>query len=147
MPLYEVVHSFPLSAIQKQRFATCVTEAHTRAFKTPSLFINVLFKYEDITKENYFVAGKVKRNCTNRIKALVRTSEARRKEHFDNLASEIENAWDQVLSDSVTCENSQQGQHNDTAYTQASRLIIVAFVPVISGRELGLTLPKVSRPV
>jgi phenylpyruvate tautomerase PptA (4-oxalocrotonate tautomerase family) len=98
MPFYQVFHSYPLSREQKDALATRITYLHSHTFKTPSLFVNVLFHPEDASDENYYMAASTRTNATNRILAMVRTSDKRTKADFDKLATKIEDAWWDVVS-------------------------------------------------
>ena len=60
--------------------------------------MNVLFHSEDASDENYFMAGSVRVNATNRILAMVRTSDKRTKADFDALAEKLENEWYDIVS-------------------------------------------------
>lgn len=93
MPFYQVFHSYPLSLTQKQSIASAITHLHSHKFKTPSLFVNVKFHAEDASEDEYFMAGQVRNNATNRILGMVRTSEQRTKKDFDELAEKVESAW------------------------------------------------------
>lgn len=98
MPFYQVFHSYPLSKAQKDRLATAITYLHSHTFKTPSLFVNVLFHAEDASDENYYMAATARINATNRILAMVRTSDKRTKADFDALAEKLENEWWDTVS-------------------------------------------------
>jgi phenylpyruvate tautomerase PptA (4-oxalocrotonate tautomerase family) len=103
MPFYQVFHSYPLSKPQKTRFAEAITKLHSHTFKTPSLFVNVLFHSEDASNGDYYMAGNVRVNATNRILAMVRTSEKRTKADFDALAEKLENEWYDTVSGEKVC--------------------------------------------
>ena len=104
MPFYQVFHSYPLDKIQKTRFAAAITKLHSHTFKTPSLFVNVLYTSEDASDENYYMAGTVRTNATNRILAMVRTGDKRTKADFDALAEKLENEWWNLLSGEKVCQ-------------------------------------------
>jgi phenylpyruvate tautomerase PptA (4-oxalocrotonate tautomerase family) len=103
MPFYQVFHSYPLDKPQKTRLASIITSLHSHTFKTPSLFVNVLFHAEDASDENYFMAGAARTKATNRILAMVRTSDKRTKADFDALAEKLEDEWWNVVSGEKVC--------------------------------------------
>lgn len=103
MPFYQIFHSYPLTKPQKNRLADAITSLHSRTFKTPSLFVNVLFHAEDASSENYYQAGSVCVSATNRVLGMVRTSDKRTKADFDALAEKIENEWWDVVSGEKVC--------------------------------------------
>ena len=49
------------------------------------------------------MAGSVRVNATNRILAMVRTSEKRTKADFDALAEKLENEWYDTVSGEKVC--------------------------------------------
>ena len=65
--------------------------------------MNVLFHSEDASNGDYFMAGSVRVNATNRILAMVRTSEKRTKADFDALAEKLENEWYDTVSGEKVC--------------------------------------------
>jgi len=146
MPFYQVFHSYPLDKPQKQRLASAITQLHSRTFKTPTLFVNVHFHDEDASNENYFMAGAARVNATNRIFAMVRTSDQRTKAHFDALAEKIENEWyDTVIGEKITegkDKGKRKGQDDETETQRgAKKLLFVVFHPMIAARENGVTIP------
>jgi len=149
MPFYQVHHSYPLTKDQKRKFAEAITKLHSYKFKTPSLFVNVIFHDEDASTEDYFMAGVPRPNATNRIIAIVRTSEMRTKKHFDELAEKIESAWFDVVTGEVQQEGKDKGKRipqeggGDETETnhEAKKLLFVVFTPMISARENGVVIP------
>ena len=133
-----------------------MTKIHSTAFGTPSLFVNVLFKPQDASEANYFVAGKPKETCTNRIVGMLRTSDKRTKADFDAVAEQIEKAWYEVVSGEVVedeekdtegkkgkeTKNGDGGEHSERL-TEARRLLFVAFYRMIAARELGTVIRTV----
>lgn len=146
MPFYQVVHSYPLDKAQKTRLAEAITKLHSHTFKTPSLFVNVLFHPEDASNENYYMAGTPRVNATNRIFAMVRTSDKRTKAVFDALAEKLENEWYNIVSGEKITEGKEKGKRkgeNDETENQrvAKKLLFVVFHPMIAARENGVTIP------
>ena len=153
MPFYQVFHSYPLSLPQKQSLASAITSLHSRKFKTPSLFVNVKFHAEDASEDEYFMAGQVRNNATNRIMAMVRTSEQRTKKDFDALAEKVESAWYDVVIGELQKEGKEEGKEtwkrageNEQTETDrnAKKLLFVVFHPMIAALENGVVIPGVS---
>jgi len=150
MPFYQVFHSYPLSLPQKQSLASAITSLHSRKFKTPSLFVNVKFHAEDASEDEYFMAGQVRNNATNRIMAMVRTSEQRTKKDFDALAEKVESAWYDVVIGELQKEGKEEGKEtwkrageNEQTETDrnAKKLLFVVFHPMIAALENGVVIP------
>lgn len=136
MPFYEVYHSYPFTDVQRQALATSITELHCAAFTTPSLFVHVRFIKHDATDGTYFMAGKPRVINTNRIISLVRTSPSRPKSAFDALAADIEKAWYEAL------KAPNGGPNDQSSDSEAMRLLLVIFTPMVSIRENGMTIPE-----
>jgi len=139
MPFYEVQHSYPLTAAQRQSFAQAITRLHSTTFLTPSLFVNVVFHHlpptttADSAGPTYFLAGEPTRHHPqgpNRILAMVRTSPQRTKAAFDALAAEIEAAWYVTVNDA-----------DDQEDRPAKKMHFVVFYPMLAARENGVTIP------
>jgi phenylpyruvate tautomerase PptA (4-oxalocrotonate tautomerase family) len=130
MPYYQVFHSHPLSAEQRQALASSITALHCSAFGTPSFFVHVQFTRENSHDEGYFLAGKPHHTNSNRIIGTVRVSASRSKSDFDTLAADIESAWDTVV----------EQQHGTASETK--RLLMVTFVPMVTIREGGMAIPE-----
>lgn len=148
MPLYEVQHSYPLTAKQYQQLAEKITHLHSTTFLTPSLFVHVKFTTHDASRNTYFLAGKPLTASTNRIIGMVRTSEKRTKKHFDDLAAQIEEAWYDVVSGKKIEEGKNEGKRKDEVddsegTRQAKKLIVVAFYSMVNIRENGHVVPSV----
>jgi len=146
MPLYQVNHSYPLTLSQKTTLAEAITKLHSRKFKTPSIFVNVKFHAEDASADEYFMAGQVRPNSTNRIDAMVRTSEKRTKKDFDELALKVESAWYDVVIGEVETEGSNKGKRKNVneqsdKTRDAVKLLFVVFHPMIAALENGVTIP------
>lgn len=146
--MYNVEHSFPLNSQQKANLAERITKLHATAFKTPSIFVQVKYFQEDASASNHYVGGEPQTESTNRITALVRSSAGRKKEHFDKLAEDIENAWYVVLGErSDDDEQEKNGTHHGTGSSptesQAKELLSLIFIGGLMGREKGLPLPEV----
>ena len=56
MPLYEVEHTIHLSPEQLDKLAEAITRIHTRAFTTPSLFVNI--RFTNVAQQVTYVGGK-----------------------------------------------------------------------------------------
>ncbi|KIV77221.1 hypothetical protein PV11_09036 [Exophiala sideris] len=131
-----IQHTIPLTAAQKHAIAQAITSLHSTTFVTPSLFVNVVFqqlKNSDDDDPTYFLAGEPTStpNGPNRILALVRSSPARSKQTFDDLAVKIENAWYDAIGDS----------HDK----QAKKMHFIAFYPMIAVRENGVAIPDAGK--
>ncbi|KAM3500172.1 hypothetical protein MY11210_009543 [Beauveria gryllotalpidicola] len=137
MPFYEVHHSYPLTNGQRQFVARSITDLHCAVFTTPSFFVHVQFVAHDINDRNYFMAGKPRTNNSNRIIGVVRTSPARKKSDFDALAAKIESAWYDALKEPDTA-----GQEIPGSDTDAQRLLMVTFLPMVAIREGGMAIPE-----
>jgi len=147
MPLYEVQHSWPLTTEQKTTLAESITKLHSRKFTTPSLFVNVQYHAVDASAGIYFVGGKPRLASANRIIAMVRTSEKRTKEHFDQLATKVEEAWYEVVNGNRKGEKGEATTNGETNREQseservAKELRFVVFYPMITAREVGIVIP------
>lgn len=149
MPFYSVEHSFPLTLHQKSQLATAITKLHSSKFLTPSVFVHVNFKSSDATDQNYFVAGTPRTDSTNRIVGLVRTSESRTQEHWQELAHDIEEAWYDAVNGEIIEGGKNEGKRkNALSDTQnvieAKKIRLVTFYPMIAVRENGDAIPQVS---
>lgn len=84
------------------------------------------------------MAGKPRLTNSNYVIGIVRTSPARPKSTFDDLAVHIENAWNETLGVSSLSERigSTQCDMDET------RLLMVTFTPMIAIREGGMTIPE-----
>ncbi|TWU75368.1 hypothetical protein ED733_000329 [Metarhizium rileyi] len=140
MPLYEVRHSYALTDVQREELAGAITQLHATKFATPSVFVHVRFILEDLSGGHYFMAGKRRYNNSNGITAYVRTSPARTKADFDQLAQHIEEAWYRVIG----ARPAEDGKLFPPD-TEESRLTAVAFFPILAARELGLTIPEAGK--
>jgi len=147
MPFYNVEHSFPLSLEQKSDFAERVTKLHAHTFTTPSIFVQVKYYQQDATVPNHFVGGKPKDESINRIIGYVRSSAERKKEHFDKLAEQIEDAWYIALGERAEAGEEDRFKNESTQQVKdAKELLSIGFVGGLVGREKGFTLPDVSSP-
>lgn len=151
MPFYSVEHSYPLNAAQKTQIAAAITRLHTAKFLAPSIFVHVKFTASDASDQNYFLGGKSQVLSTNRIMASVRTSASRTKEHFEELAEEIEKAWYDAVSGPVIEEGKDQGKrenavNDNESVTTAKQLRVVAFTGLVAAIENGNRIPAVSAP-
>lgn len=154
MPLYNIEHSYPLNPKQKADLAERITKLHAHTFTTPSIFVQVKFQHQDASAQNFFVAGSPIDVSINRIIAYVRSSSARKKEHFDKLAEEIENAWYVVLGERVEGDDEEDKKKKEKEQKESSEiekkakeLMSVAFVTGIIVREKGYTIPEVCLPM
>ncbi|KAF4340541.1 cis-3-chloroacrylic acid [Fusarium beomiforme] len=137
MPFYEVYHSCPLNQDQRQQLAQAITQLHCEAFKTtPAFFVHVRFFAEENSENVYFIAGRPHHLTSNRISGNVRTSAARSKEDFDELATKIEAAWYETLKLTPPTEKAAW-----TRDDEEKRLILVKFVPLVTIREAGMDAP------
>lgn len=145
MPFYNVEHSFPLTLEQKSHLADRITKLHAQTFTTPSIFVQVKYYQQDASSHNHFVGGKSRDETTNRIIAYVRSSAERKKEHFDKLAEQIENAWYIALGERAE-EGDEGKQKKETPQREkdAKELLSIGFVGGLVGREKGFLLPEVS---
>lgn len=145
MPIYEVYHSFPLTATERQHLATSITNLHCTAFTTPSFFVHVRFVAQDATDGTYYMAGKPRMENTNRIIGIVRQSPSRKKEDFDRLAVQIEDAWYAALKadddGSDAKVNGNDAGVDADRYDDLKRLLVVVFTPMIAIREGGMEIP------
>lgn len=144
MPYYNVEHSFPLNAHQKQDLAERITKLHAKAFTTPSIFVQVKFYQQDASTHNHFVGGVSRDETTNRILGFVRSSAERKKEHFDKLAQQIENAWYVALGERADEGEQEKKSETPQMAKDAKELLSVGFVGGLVGREKGFNLPEVS---
>ncbi|KIX99081.1 uncharacterized protein Z520_05542 [Fonsecaea multimorphosa CBS 102226] len=161
MPFYEIQHTYPLTRSQKHHFAQAITRLHSTTFLTPSLFVNVSFHRlqassprhaaaaatstanEDVDVDDedntYFLAGNpVPHNHAgpNRLLAMVRTSPARTKAVFDDLAAKLEAEWD------ATVLGPPPGKGKDNKVEKAAkRMHFIVFYPMVAARENGVTIP------
>ncbi|OAA39759.1 hypothetical protein NOR_06179 [Metarhizium rileyi] len=125
---------------QREELAGAITQLHATKFATPSVFVHVRFILEDLSGGHYFMAGKRRYNNSNGITAYVRTSPARTKADFDQLAQHIEEAWYRVIG----ARPAEDGKLFPPD-TEESRLTAVAFFPILAARELGLTIPEAGK--
>ncbi|KAH8812336.1 hypothetical protein F5884DRAFT_750645 [Xylogone sp. PMI_703] len=134
MPVYEVIHSYPLTKDQKARLAESITHLHSTKFHTPSLYVNIRFVPAEQTGD-FFIAGKpTVPTSPNRIMALVRVGSDRTKQMFDDLALKIMASWNEIVEydDSI---------HVETLQDKERKLHLVGFQGVITGVENGVLLP------
>ncbi|KAK5072654.1 hypothetical protein LTR64_004872 [Lithohypha guttulata] len=144
MPLYNVEHSYPLKGEQKAELAERITRLHSRTFTTPSIFVQVKFYSHDASAHNYFVAGKPKEECANRIIGFVRTSASRTKEQFDKLAEQIEDSWYIVVGQRVEGQTEDDKPQKDMPEKErkAMEIMSVTFIGGYMGREKGFPIPE-----
>ncbi len=143
MPLYNVEHSYPLTLEQKSDLAERITKLHSRTFTTPSIFVQVKYYQHDASAHNHFVGGKPKDETTNRIMGFVRSSAERKKEHFDKLAEQIENAWYVALGERADDGDQRKPKETPQREKDAKELLSIGFVGGLVGREKGFILPEV----
>jgi len=151
MPSYNVEHSFPLTLQQKSDLAERITYLHSRTFTTPSMFVQVKYYQYDASAHNHFVGGKPKDETTNRIIGFVRSSAERKKEHFDKLAEQIENAWYIALGERT--DDDEEGEQKDKKDKKetpqrekaAKELLSISFVGGLVGREKGFVIPEAGK--
>ncbi|OQU93893.1 hypothetical protein CLAIMM_00346 [Cladophialophora immunda] len=159
MPFYEVQHTYPLTRAQKHRFAQAITRLHSTTFLTPSLFVNVSFHRlsnpststshggagadaPDDEANTYFLAGEPVAHDhagPNRLLAMVRTSPARTKAVFDDLAAQLEAEWDQAVGMGAAAVAGTTAR--DQAERAAKKMHFIVFYPMIAARENGVTIP------
>lgn len=139
MPYYQVYHTYPLSLSQRQSIALSITNLHCSAFNTPAFFVHVTFSKQDLSSDDgtYFMAGKSHSANSNRIVALVRTSDSRTKDDFDKLAASIEDAWNGALR-----EENADGAEQVDGLDESKRLMMVVFTPMLAIREGGMAIPE-----
>jgi phenylpyruvate tautomerase PptA (4-oxalocrotonate tautomerase family) len=128
MPFYEIYHSTPLTLDQRQALATKITDLHCTKFTTPSFFVHVRFIPQDASDGTYFMGGKPRTACSNRIIGILRVSPKRTKSDFDSLSEMIEKAWYNVVKGSI----------QDTE----KRIMMVTFTQMITIREGGMAIPE-----
>ncbi|MCJ1305423.1 hypothetical protein MMC08_008237 [Hypocenomyce scalaris] len=97
MPLYEVEHTIHLSPEQLDKLAEAITRIHTRAFTTPSLFVNI--RFTNVAQQVTYVGGKPKR--ANRILASVRSGGGRSNDQFEKICKDITEEWDSIVGTSA----------------------------------------------
>ncbi|PWY94131.1 hypothetical protein BO94DRAFT_321678 [Aspergillus sclerotioniger CBS 115572] len=93
MPLYEVAHAASLSPGQKDSLAEAITDLHANRFKVPRWYINVTFT--DASVQTSYIGGR--QRITNRITARVRNGSTRSREAFNELCSDINDAWRRIV--------------------------------------------------
>ncbi|GAB1206182.1 hypothetical protein APSETT445_004864 [Aspergillus pseudonomiae] len=93
MPLYEVIHVAPLSPGQKDALAEAITDLHANRFDVPRWYILVTFT--DASVQASYIGGR--QRITNRITARVRNGPTRSRESFNELCSNINDAWRRVV--------------------------------------------------
>jgi len=150
MPMYEVHHSYPLNQVQKHQLANAITYLHSRTFVTPSFFVHVNFISHNASDQSYFVAGEPSVTSTNRIAGFVRTSPARTKSDFDNLAAKIESAWYDVVNGEMIEEGKDKGKRKaEVDQTErdreAKKLLVVRLTGMLATREQGITIPEAGK--
>ncbi|KAL4778643.1 hypothetical protein BJX76DRAFT_128293 [Aspergillus varians] len=129
MPLYEVHHCTPLDKSQRDNLAEAITHIHTRKFVTPGLFVNV--RFVDVSAEHNYIAGKER--AINRILAYVRTGGSRTTANFDDLAQQVQDAWDRIMVPRASTER------------QLNRVFVMG--AITTGVENGFLLPRAGRDV
>lgn len=128
MPFYEIYHSVHLTTEQRQALATQITDLHCTKFTTPSFFVHIRFIPQDTSDGTYFMGGKPRTSCSNRIIGILRVSPKRTKSDFDYLAEKIEKAWYDVIGGSI--EDLEK------------RIMMVTFTQMITIREGGMAIPE-----
>ena len=152
MPMYTVEHSFPLTTAQKTDLAERITKLHSTKFTTPSVYVQVKFQSQDPSHQNHFVAGKLRKQSSNRILAYVRAGSTRPQSAYEELAEQIENAWYVVLEERFegteedVKKKEKEAKESSEKEKSAKELLSVAFVPGLIGREKGYTWPEVCLP-
>ncbi|RSM19141.1 hypothetical protein CDV31_002062 [Fusarium ambrosium] len=126
MPLYEIEHCIPLSKEQRDELAQTITHIHTKKFSTPSLFVNV--RFTDVRDHCMYIAGQ--QRTSNRIFGVVRAGGPRTAESFDELAQQLEAAWDAVI-------NGGKRGHGDKEMK-----VVSIQGSITAGVESGLLLPR-----
>jgi hypothetical protein len=94
--------------------------------------VHTRFQAHDASDKAYFIAGKVRQDCTNRIIATVRTSPSRSKADFDALAEKIESAWYDAVKGEVIEEGKDKGKRKGEVdetevKANAERLLVSLF--------------------
>ncbi|KAL2866209.1 uncharacterized protein BJX67DRAFT_355976 [Aspergillus lucknowensis] len=125
MPLYEIHASTPLTKAQRDELAQTITQIHTRKFVTPSLFVNIRFL--DTSAEHNYIGGKPR--ATNRIVAYVRSGGPRTSEDFEDLALQVQGAWDRIVVRAERCKE-----------TELNRVFVMG--AIAAGVENGVLLPR-----
>ncbi|KAF6823874.1 hypothetical protein CPLU01_11183 [Colletotrichum plurivorum] len=102
-------------ANQRQSMAKAITDLHSTAFNMPAFFVHVNFVKQQAAPgdASYFMAGKPHSHNANRVVGMVRTSSTRTKEDFDELATRIESAWDQVVGGDERRQDGRRGKEID----------------------------------
>ncbi|KAJ9607633.1 hypothetical protein H2200_007711 [Cladophialophora chaetospira] len=148
MPVYQILHSFPLTRHQKDLLAERITVLHSTEYLTPSLFVNVNFVASKSTGD-FYLAGKPYnggKTAPNIISGTVRTSPKRTKERWEVFARRLEAAWYEVINGPK-----EQGETNGAnghsvelskEERRARKLHLVGFNGVITGIENGVILPS-----
>ncbi|KAM3453973.1 hypothetical protein MY4038_004681 [Beauveria bassiana] len=136
MPYYEVNHSLPLTDAQRQSLAQAITKIHATTFNTPTMFVNVRFVKEDLAQGNLFIAGVRETRTSNIIISYVRTSAARTKADFDQVAKELEDAWYDVVG-----KGAKTSEHPYLVEDPETRLHAIGMLPIVTAREAGFTIP------
>ncbi|KAF4436837.1 cis-3-chloroacrylic acid [Fusarium acutatum] len=139
MPFYDVHHSYPLNKDQRQQFAHAITQLYCKAYKTPTFFVHVRFFAEEDSENVYFISGR-SHLTSNRISGNVRVSPMRSKEDSDELAIKIEAAWYEMLKITSPAEKATWNSEDEQ-----KRLILVKFVQLVSGREVGMIAPEAGK--
>lgn len=138
MPFYQVYHSYPLNDLHRRLLAARITTLHCEAFNAPRLLVHVRFFPEHSPDHTYFVGGVSHSSSSNRIVGLVRTSASRSKEEFDKLAEAIEKGWNEILRVDVPKHDGDEWVFKE----EEKELMMVAFTPMVTVRERGLTVPE-----
>lgn len=104
----------------------------------------------DASAHNHFLGGKPNDQAINRIVAYVRSSPDRKKEHFDKLAKEIENAWYIVVGERTDDEGDEEAKKNKKdkkestqSEKRAKEMLSIGFVGGLVTREKGFVIPEV----
>ncbi|RFU73695.1 hypothetical protein TARUN_8567 [Trichoderma arundinaceum] len=139
MPLYEVCHSIELSREQKEALVGFLTHAHSTAFLTPTLFVNVRFTRPEPSGD-FYVGGKAREpNSPNRILAMVRVGPTRPKEKYDELGIAIQNKWNEVVG--YPDDPKELGSAEKRQERREKKLHAVVFYPMNAAIENGVIIP------
>lgn len=153
MPIYNVEHSFPLKAQQKEALAEKITYIHTRAFTTLSIFVQVKYHHTNASTNDHFAGGKARSEASNRIMGYVRSSPSRTRADFLDVVEKIEHAWYVVVGeradedeedDKDKDKKKKDNKEESQTVKDAKQLLSVSLHPGLVGREKGFEIPEVS---
>lgn len=109
---------------------------------TPRLFVNIAFDQPGPIGDIYSGGKSRGQTVPNHIRATVRIGPTRPKEKYDEVATKIQNRWDEVVND--TALGAQLFGHLPAEQARRfKKLHGIVFCPMVAALEGGVVVPGV----